>query len=288
MSACAGASGGLGISVHSSRRVSGTWCQAQAVFSNQLGTLSWPAVLKCCLLFRAQLAVVPACLSRQRGALSGGTVHRSCERPAIRGSGPAKTCLGLALTPTLSCIALIMSELGSRHQAHCVRACLRRGAGAFGDILYGSCQYSAVRDGGPPRTYSDLPFYRNEVAALAQKNPDYPGSCGRCYEIRYCCQCSCVHHGRHAHFCSMGALHQAVMQVSQAWQGCISQCFSGLLNCLTTICTHVITSMSVAASTQGMGHFCPAAMLLVGGWSSFACAPHASHRNKEKSMPLCV
>ena len=64
----------------------------------------------------------------------------------------------------------------------CLYAC--RGAGAFGDILYGSCEYASVRDGGPPRTYSDLPFYPNEVAALAQKNPDYPGSCGRCYEIR--------------------------------------------------------------------------------------------------------
>ena len=62
-----------------------------------------------------------------------------------------------------------------------VHAC--RGAGAFGDILYGSCEYASVRD-GIPRDYSDLPFFRNEVAALAQKNPDYPGSCGRCYEIR--------------------------------------------------------------------------------------------------------
>ena len=58
-----------------------------------------------------------------------------------------------------------------------------RGAGAFGDILYGSCQYASVRD-GVPRDYSDLPFDKGQVAALACKNPDYPGGCGRCYEIR--------------------------------------------------------------------------------------------------------
>ena len=58
-----------------------------------------------------------------------------------------------------------------------------RGAGAFGDILFGSCQYASIRD-GVDRDYSDLPFDKAEVAALAQKNPDYPGSCGRCYEVR--------------------------------------------------------------------------------------------------------
>ena len=58
-----------------------------------------------------------------------------------------------------------------------------RGAGAFGDILYGSCQYASVRD-GVARDYTDLPFDKGQVAALACKNPDYPGGCGRCYEIR--------------------------------------------------------------------------------------------------------
>ncbi|KAL3160371.1 hypothetical protein ABBQ32_010699 [Trebouxia sp. C0010 RCD-2024] len=62
-------------------------------------------------------------------------------------------------------------------------AYLARGAGAFGDILFGSCQYASIRD-GVKRDYSDLPFDKAEVAALAQKNPDYPGSCGRCYEVR--------------------------------------------------------------------------------------------------------
>ena len=61
--------------------------------------------------------------------------------------------------------------------------CDCRGAGSFGDILYGSCEYASVRD-GVPRDYSDLPFDKSQVAALAQKDPDYPGSCGRCYELR--------------------------------------------------------------------------------------------------------
>ncbi|DBA97636.1 TPA: hypothetical protein ACH3X3_012531 [Trebouxia sp. C0006] len=61
--------------------------------------------------------------------------------------------------------------------------CPCRGAGSFGDILYGSCEYASVRD-GIARDYSDLPFDKGQVAALAQKDPDYPGSCGRCYEIR--------------------------------------------------------------------------------------------------------
>ncbi|KAL0044907.1 hypothetical protein WJX82_001789 [Trebouxia sp. C0006] len=62
-------------------------------------------------------------------------------------------------------------------------AYIARGAGSFGDILYGSCEYASVRD-GIARDYSDLPFDKGQVAALAQKDPDYPGSCGRCYEIR--------------------------------------------------------------------------------------------------------
>ena len=61
--------------------------------------------------------------------------------------------------------------------------CPCRGSGSFGDILYGSCEYASIRD-GIARDYSDLPFDKGQVAALAQKDPDYPGSCGRCYEIR--------------------------------------------------------------------------------------------------------
>ena len=33
-------------------------------------------------------------------------------------------------------------------------------------------------------TYDDVPFPHDGVAALADVNPDFPGSCGRCYEVK--------------------------------------------------------------------------------------------------------
>ena len=33
-------------------------------------------------------------------------------------------------------------------------------------------------------TYGNQVYPRNAMAALANNDPDYPGSCGRCYEIR--------------------------------------------------------------------------------------------------------
>ena len=32
-------------------------------------------------------------------------------------------------------------------------------------------------------TLADLPYPKEMYAALALTNPDYPGSCGRCYEV---------------------------------------------------------------------------------------------------------
>jgi cullin-associated NEDD8-dissociated protein 1 len=48
--------------------------------------------------------------------------------------------------------------------------------GQFGVIEYGSCGY----------TNSDgtLPFPKEVYAAVADTNEDYPGSCGRCYQVR--------------------------------------------------------------------------------------------------------
>ncbi|GBF89114.1 hypothetical protein Rsub_01831 [Raphidocelis subcapitata] len=51
-----------------------------------------------------------------------------------------------------------------------------RGEGSFGILAYGSCGYTNG-DGS-------LPFPRAAYAASADANPDYPGSCGRCYQIR--------------------------------------------------------------------------------------------------------
>ena len=65
-----------------------------------------------------------------------------------------------------------------------------RGEGSFSILSYGSCGYTN-RDGA-------LPFPRDAVAAAADANPDYAGSCGRCYEVKCATgtvlgeQCFCV------------------------------------------------------------------------------------------------
>ncbi|KAK9806098.1 hypothetical protein WJX72_001303 [[Myrmecia] bisecta] len=59
-------------------------------------------------------------------------------------------------------------------------AYLGRWVGAFGDVIYGSCGYFETREGVPQPEVQDIPFGQVYVAALA----DYPGSCGRCYEVR--------------------------------------------------------------------------------------------------------
>ena len=59
-----------------------------------------------------------------------------------------------------------------------------RGPGAFGSILYGDCQYYSREEGQTSVTYADQAYNKNMVAALASADPDYPGSCGRCYEIQ--------------------------------------------------------------------------------------------------------
>ncbi|WIA23970.1 hypothetical protein OEZ85_013605 [Tetradesmus obliquus] len=51
-----------------------------------------------------------------------------------------------------------------------------RGEGSFGILAYGSCGYT--NEGGA------LPFPRTQYAASADGSPDFPGSCGRCYDIR--------------------------------------------------------------------------------------------------------
>ena len=41
-----------------------------------------------------------------------------------------------------------------------------------------------AQQGASGVTYADEVFPRDAVAALANNDPDYPGSCGRCYEVR--------------------------------------------------------------------------------------------------------
>lgn len=51
-----------------------------------------------------------------------------------------------------------------------------RGEGSFGILAQGSCGF----------TNSDgtIPFPQDAVAAAADQNADFPGSCSRCYEVR--------------------------------------------------------------------------------------------------------
>eukprot|EP00882_Tetradesmus_deserticola_P029331 GHRQ01032846.1.p1 GENE.GHRQ01032846.1~~GHRQ01032846.1.p1 ORF type:complete len:418 (+),score=138.10 GHRQ01032846.1:407-1660(+) len=55
-----------------------------------------------------------------------------------------------------------------------------RGKGSFGILKFGSCGFTDTMPNGD--TY--LSFARDAVAASADTNPDYPGSCGRCYAMR--------------------------------------------------------------------------------------------------------
>ncbi|GFH25683.1 expansin-like EG45 domain-containing protein, partial [Haematococcus lacustris] len=57
------------------------------------------------------------------------------------------------------------------------------GAGSFGILAFGACGYTNL-PGACCIAQGTLPFARDAVAASADQNPDYPGSCGRCYEVR--------------------------------------------------------------------------------------------------------
>ena len=59
-----------------------------------------------------------------------------------------------------------------------------RGPGSYGDLHYGSCGYFNKPQGIEKIRPQDLPFDQTYAAAAADVNPDFPGSCGRCYEIR--------------------------------------------------------------------------------------------------------
>ncbi|PNW76515.1 hypothetical protein CHLRE_11g467656v5 [Chlamydomonas reinhardtii] len=50
------------------------------------------------------------------------------------------------------------------------------GESAFGILEWGGCGYTNA-DGS-------MPFPRDAVTSFADTNPDFPGSCGRCYEVR--------------------------------------------------------------------------------------------------------
>lgn len=53
----------------------------------------------------------------------------------------------------------------------------------FGTPLYGSCGYLS-QNGTQGVDFSNVPFPVDMLAAVANVNEDYPGSCGRCYELQ--------------------------------------------------------------------------------------------------------
>ncbi|KAL3157021.1 hypothetical protein ABBQ38_001272 [Trebouxia sp. C0009 RCD-2024] len=53
----------------------------------------------------------------------------------------------------------------------------------FGTPLYGSCGYLS-QAGTEAVDFPNVPFPKDMLSAVANINDDFPGSCGRCYEIR--------------------------------------------------------------------------------------------------------
>jgi hypothetical protein len=84
-------------------------------------------------------------------------------------AGPVLLCTGLAY-------ASVKTDAPRLTLKHPMGVCDCRGDGSFGILSYGSCGYT--------NSDASIPFANDAVAASADANPDYPGSCGRCYEVR--------------------------------------------------------------------------------------------------------
>lgn len=56
-------------------------------------------------------------------------------------------------------------------------------AGQYGVVAQGACGYT--------NSDGSLPFPKEEYTAAADTNDDYPGSCGRCYQVCYCSSSCC-------------------------------------------------------------------------------------------------
>ncbi|CAL5225943.1 g8740 [Coccomyxa viridis] len=53
----------------------------------------------------------------------------------------------------------------------------------FGNAIFGSCGYTQ-QNYTEGVTYANVPYPKEALAALANIDEDFPGSCGRCYEVR--------------------------------------------------------------------------------------------------------
>jgi cullin-associated NEDD8-dissociated protein 1 len=78
----------------------------------------------------------------------------------------------------LLCIAALCRATfyGTDEKVEAAHVACGEPAGQFGIIAQGSCGYT--------NSDGSLPFPREMYAANADTNVDYPGSCGRCYEVR--------------------------------------------------------------------------------------------------------
>ena len=78
----------------------------------------------------------------------------------------------------LLCIAALCRATfyGTDEKVEAAHVACGEPAGQYGIIAQGSCGYT--------NSDGSLPFPREMYAANADTNVDYPGSCGRCYEVR--------------------------------------------------------------------------------------------------------
>jgi hypothetical protein len=103
-------------------------------------------------------------------------------------------CLPTRLAQRLVCLMLVRGLLnlqgratfyGTDERIEAQRTACGEQAGQFGILAQGACGYT--------NSDGSLPFPRVVYAAAADTNEDYPGSCGRCYQVSASwCTCVCV------------------------------------------------------------------------------------------------
>jgi hypothetical protein len=86
---------------------------------------------------------------------------------------------------TLQCLQGRATFYGTDERVEASRVACGEPEGQFGIIAQGSCGYT--------NSDGSLPFPREAYAALADANEDYPGSCGRCYQVKKQCAGALIH-----------------------------------------------------------------------------------------------
>lgn len=106
--------------------------------------------------------------------LAAGTQPTQCNDPALQVSIHPKR--PSADVPTGNWITGRATFYAIDDRLEDIRVACGEPKGQFGALQQGSCGYTNAD--------LSLPFPREVYAALADTNEDYPGSCGRCYEVR--------------------------------------------------------------------------------------------------------